>query len=133
MCICSITHSMRMYVCMYVYVYVFHHSLSRAFVLQHVGTLRALLSSKIEAESAWHCYRKVIAEFTSAIKNRTPGMGRPATKPEQLETGMQWKSGAGVRSVSPRTNASVTFGVSRGRKELASDLKEKASTRNPSS
>jgi len=43
---------------------------------QNVKTLKSLLDSRFEAESAWHCYRKVVSEFASAIKNRTPGMGR---------------------------------------------------------
>ena len=39
---------------------------------QNVGLLKKLLIDKLEPEQAWLVYRKVVAEFTSAVKNRTP-------------------------------------------------------------
>jgi len=45
---------------------------------QDVFTLKKMLADKMEPEQAWVCYRKVVAECTSAIKNRTP----PGAEPE---------------------------------------------------
>ena len=43
--------------------------------MQHVKLLRYKLAQKLEVEQTWHCYRSIVAEFTAAVKNRTPGLG----------------------------------------------------------
>jgi len=47
---------------------------------QNVSILKKMLQEKMEAEQAWICYRKIVAEFTSAVRNRMP-------KPEDKNAG----------------------------------------------
>ena len=39
---------------------------------QNVNVLKMMLEEKLQAEQTWILYRRVVAEFTSAVKNRTP-------------------------------------------------------------
>jgi hypothetical protein len=55
--------------------------------LQHVKLLRFKLAQRLEVEQTWHCYRSIVAEFTAAVKNRTPGQigGLPVQEEDQAE------------------------------------------------
>ena len=56
--------------------------------------LRLKLSQRLEVESAWHIYRAIVAEFTSAVRNRTPGLGWNVP----AETGKTAKAAVGTEA-----------------------------------
>jgi hypothetical protein len=58
-----------------------------------VDLLKKLLNDKLEAEQAWLVYRKVVAEFTSAVKNRTPPEPPPVIPEEEENLKAKKKGG----------------------------------------
>ena len=48
--------------------------------------LRYKLAQKLEVEQTWHCYRSIVAEFTAAVKNRTPALGPNSSQMADMQT-----------------------------------------------
>ncbi len=76
-----------------------------------MNVLKIMLEEKLQAEQTWILYRKVVAEFTSAVKNRTPKEGVVAVQgagPSKVQP-------LSLSSPSPRPTPPAPCGAGAGR------------------